>query len=165
LGNNLRTNFETKEIRTLMQLGQDIKSENIKTISLFDEKNQLVTTGNMGGASVVIPSAGAFDYSEIRAYLQKRFSKNPVVREAANVVVMNGSETPGLAQTEADKLEEKGFTISGIDNAPEGTYGNVEIYQLGKGMTGTRDKLESMFGVKVKKTKPPVTVDAGTNFV
>jgi LCP family protein required for cell wall assembly len=165
LGNNLRTNFQTKEIRTLVQLGKDIKPENIKTVSLFDSDNQLVTTSNYGGQSVVIPSAGAFNYSEIRAYLEKKLSSNPVVREGAHVVVMNGSDTSGLAQIEADKLSAKGFTISGVDNAPEGTYDDVEIYQIGDGMTATAAKLKSMFGVEIKKSTPPVSVADGTNFV
>lgn len=165
LGNNLRTNFETKEIRTLMKVASEVKSDNIKTISLFDTDGGVVKSGSYGGASVVMPSAGIFNYSEIQTFIKQKLSANPVTRENAQVVVMNGSETPGVAQTEADKLIEEGFVVSGVENAPAGTYGAVEVYQVGEGMSATKTKLESLFKLKVKTSAPPVAVAEGTNFV
>jgi len=165
LGNNLRTNFETKEIRTLMKIGQDTKVEDIKTISLFDGDASVVKSGNYGGASVVMPTAGIFNYSQIRSFIKTKLSTNPVTREEANVVVMNGSGVAGVAQKEADSLTAKGFVVSGIENAPEGTYDAVAVYQIGTGKTKTKAKLESVFKVKVKTTPPPVAVAEGTNFV
>jgi LCP family protein required for cell wall assembly len=165
LGNNLRTTFETSEIRTLMKLGSDIPSSSIKTLSLFGDENSLVKSGNYNGASVVMPAAGIFDYSDIRTFLKQKLSTDAVTREGAQVVVLNGSGVAGVAQTEADKLTEAGFIVSEVGNAPEGTYGDVEVYQVGQGMTGTKARLESAFGVKTKTTAPPVEVAEGTNFV
>lgn len=165
LGDNLRTNFETSEIRTLMTLGSDIPSASIKTISLFGTDGSVVTSGNYNGASVVMPAAGIFDYAEIRTFLKQKLSTDPVTREGAHVVVLNGSGVAGVAQTEADKLTEAGFIVDEVGNAPDGTYGDVEVYQVGEGMTGTKARLESAFGVKAKTTAPPVTVVEGTNFV
>lgn len=165
LGNNLRTNFETKEIRTLMQLGSDVKPADIKTISLFDGDASMVKTGNMGGASVVIPVAGAFNYDQIRAFIKQKLSTNPVTREEAKVVVLNGSGVSGVAQTEADKLVSAGFIVSSIETAPEGTYGVVDIYQIGSGKPATKAKLESLFKTKLKTTPLPVAAAEGTNFV
>jgi len=165
LGNNLRTNFETKEIRTLMKLGSDIDSKNINRLNLSDGDKAVVESGSYGGASVVLPSAGAFNYTQIRALIKKALSSNDVVREGANVVVLNGSGKAGVAQTQADKLTSAGFTISGVDTAPAGTYGDVEVYQIGSGMAKTKAKLESTFKVKVKTSAPPVSVAANTNFV
>lgn len=165
LGNNLRSNFATKEIRTLMTLGNDIKSENIQSVSLVEEGHMLVTTGNISGSSIVRPIAGLYDYSQIQAYITKKVNANEITREGARVVVLNGSGVSGVAQTEADKLTAKGFTISTVDNAPEGQYGAAEIYQIGEGMTATKAALESLFGVKVKTSAPPVSVAEGTNFL
>lgn len=165
LGNNLRTNFETKEIRTLMKVASEVKSDNIKTISLFDTDGGVVKSGSYGGASVVMPTAGIFNYSEIQAFIKQKLSTNPVTRENAQVVVMNGSETAGVAQTEADKLTEEGFVVSGVENAPEGTYDAVEVYQIGDGMSATKSKLESLFKIKVKTSTPPVAVAEGTHFI
>jgi len=166
LGNNLRTNFETKEIRTLMTLGNDISSESIQPISLVEEGESVVTTGNIGGASIVEPIAGLYDYSEIQAYVHKKLTSNAITKEGAQVVVLNGSEVAGVGQTEADNLTAKGFTIASVANAPAGTYGRVEIYQIGKGMTATAAKLKELYGVKtIKTTAPPVAVAETTDFV
>ncbi|HEU4715221.1 MAG TPA: LCP family protein [Candidatus Saccharimonadales bacterium] len=165
LGDNLRTNFETKEIRTLMKLGSDIDSKNINRLNLSDGDKAVVEAGQEGGASVVVPTAGTFNYTEIRAFIQKALSSNDVTREGANVAVLNGSGKSGVAQAQADKLTAAGFTVSTVDTAPDGTYADVEVYQIGKGMAKTKAKLESMFKIKVKAATPPVTVADGTNFV
>lgn len=165
LGNNLRTNFDTSEIRTLMDVAAKVKSEEIKSISLFDGENSVVTTGNYGGASVALPTAGVFNYDQIRKFLDQKLTSNPVTREAANVVVLNGSGQAGVAGTEAENLESKGFIISEVGNAPEGTYGDVDVYQIGDGKTATKEKLESLFSVKVKTSTPPVPVNGNANFV
>ncbi len=166
LGDNIRTNFETKEIRTLMTLGNDIKSEAIQPVSLVEEGNMLVKTGNVGGASIVQPIAGLFDYSDIAAFVKKSVNATDVTREAAGISVYNASGVAGLAQTEADKMGEKGMNILAVDNAPEGTYsGKVEIYQIGEDKKATKAELEKMYGVKVKTTASPVAAAEGTNFV
>jgi LCP family protein required for cell wall assembly len=165
MGDNLRTNIDASEIKTLAQLGVDIKSENIRHISLTEEGSQVVKTGNVNGASVVMPVAGMYEYGQIQRYIAKKLTADPVALEEANVVVLNGSGVAGVAQQEADSLEAKGLTISGVDNAPEGDYGKATIYQIGSGMPATKAKLESIYGVTVKTTTPPVTVTGDTNFV
>jgi len=168
LGNNLRTNIQTSEIRTLMQVAGEVKSGGIRMLSLLDaidSSKSVVTTGMYGGASVVMPSAGIFDYSGIQAFVKKNLSSDPVVREAAPVVVLNGSGQAGYAQTKADSLTSQGFTVSSVGNAPAGKYGTVVIYQIGTGNTGTAEKLSTLYGVTIKKTAPPVTVDASVKFV
>jgi LCP family protein required for cell wall assembly len=165
MGDNLRTNIDASEIKTLAQLGVDIKSENIRHISLTEDGSQVVKTGNINGASVVMPVAGMYEYGQIQRYIAKKLTADPVALEEANIVVLNGSGVAGVAQQEADSLEAKGMTISGVDNAPEGDYGKATIYQVGTGMPATKAKLESIYGVTVKTTTPPVTVTGDTNFV
>ncbi len=158
LGHNLRTTFEAKEIRTLVSLAKDIPSDNIQSISFIDAEPPLFN----GNAQ---PSAGMYDFSDIQAFIKKKLSSSPVVREEAKVVVLNGSGVAGVGQKEADKLTADGFTITKVANAPEGTYGEVEVYQIGEGMNATKDKLASMYSTEVKMTPPPGTVPTGTNFV
>jgi LCP family protein required for cell wall assembly len=165
LGSNLRTTFEAKEVQTLISLAQSIKDSDIQSLSLIDAQPALVGTGDYNGVSVVKPSAGIFDYSDIRAYLTKKFSNNPVVREGAVVTVLNGSGVSGAGQTEADTLTKGGFTVDSVATAPAGTYNPIEVYQIGTGMSATKAKLASLYGITVKTTKPPVVVSSGTNFV
>lgn len=165
LGENLRTNIATDEIQTLMKLAGDIKPADVHSISLVDKDNPVMTTGMYGGASVVMPKAGIYDYSEIQALIAKNLSNNPVIREAAPIAVLNGSGQAGLAQTEADKLTTDDFTVSSVGNAPSGTYEPIEIYQIGGGNTATAKKLKGLYNVTVKTTTPPAAVDEDIRFV
>ncbi|MEO5950422.1 MAG: LCP family protein [Candidatus Saccharimonadales bacterium] len=165
LGSNLRTTFETKEIRTLVDLMKSIKDQDIQSISLIDGDAPLMTTGNAGGMSIVQPSAGLYDYSAIRAAVRKQLSSDAVTKEAANVEVLNGSGVPGTAQVEADALTAKGITVTVIGNAPEGTYGDIDVYMIATDKPATKARLEDLYKIKVKTTKPPVAVSADTDFV
>lgn len=159
LGNNLRTTFETKEFRTLVSLAQDIKSDDINSISLIDGDSPAMRgDGN--------PAAGLYQYGAIQELIRKNLSSDPVVREQATVAVFNGSGVAGVAQAEATKLEGAGFIIGAVSTAPVAEYGKYTIYQIGDGNPGTASKLKQMLGVsEIKKTPPPVSVPGVTKFV
>jgi len=165
MGNNLRTNIETKEVRTLMDFGTKLPGDKIMSLSLVEEGNMLVTTGNYNGQSIVRPIAGLTDYRDIRAYVDRELSSDPFVKEEPHLTVLNGSGEAGIAQTLADKLTDKGFIIDAVDNAPDGTYQAVEIYQISTEKTATAAKLKEMYGVAIKTTAPPVSVTGQTDFV
>jgi LCP family protein required for cell wall assembly len=165
LGKNLRTDFETSEIRTLMDLAKDIPSDKIQSISLIDEENPVVTTGTIGGASIVQPVGSLYNYSSIHKYIAKKLSDDGVSKEAAQVDVYNASGVAGVAKTESTKLEGKNFTVGVVDNAPSGDYGKVAIYQVGTGNAATKQALEQLYGTKVKTSAPPLPVSANTKFV
>lgn len=166
LGNNLRTNIDTKEIQTLMSIANDIPSDAIHSLTLVDKENPLVTTGMIGASSAVYPIAGQFNYTAIQAYIAKHATSNPVSKEGARIVVLNGTDTAGVAQIEADALTAKGYTISAYDNAPDGSYGAVEIYKIGEGNTATAEALKKYYQVDTIKTStPPLAVDKNVSFV
>ncbi len=165
LGNNLRTNIQTKEIRTIMALGNEIASESIIPLSLVEEGNFLVTTGSFNGQSIVRPLAGLLNYSEIKSYVNKKVNANPVTREAAKVVVLNGGRAAGVAQTEADRLSDLGFEVLLVGNADDAAYNEVEIYQLTDTKPASAASLAQTFGTTVRKTDPPVSVVGEAEFV
>lgn len=166
LGKNLRTNIAIKEIQTLMKLGSSINSEDIHSISLFDGEDRVVTTGGYNGASVVMPTAGIFDYSGIQEFIAQSLSSDPIIRENAKITVLNGSDTIGAGQTEADKLEALGLNINTIDNAPAGTYGATELYVLDSSKTVTLDRIKAEYpSIVIKTTEIPYITSDGTSFV
>lgn len=165
LGNNLRTNIETKEIRTLMDIGQSVSNDKIFSLSLVEEDMQLVTTGMYNAQSVVRPVAGLLDYSAIQQYVIKTMTAEPFVKEEPHVSVFNGSGTSGVAQIEADKLAAMGFLVDSVENAPEGTYDRIEIYQIDAEKKETATKLKELYGVSLKTTPPPVSVVGETDFL
>lgn len=165
MGKNLRTNFDTAEIRTLMSMGTDTPSDAIKSLVLNDAEAPLVRGAMVNGASVLIPTAGESNFSEIQAYVAKSISSDPVVREAASIEIMNGTETVGLAQTEADKLTADNYNVTSITNAPSTDYATTTIYRINKEMTGTSKALAKRYGVKVSTKTPPFVVADGIDIV
>jgi LCP family protein required for cell wall assembly len=165
LGNNLKTNIDKKEIQTLMSLASDIKNEDIRSLALNDEKDPLVTTGNIEGQSSVFPVAGTYIYGDIQAFIKKNSVNNPVSREGAKVVVLNGTSVAGVAGKEAAVLTGAGYIVSDTDDAPAGTYAAIEVYKIGSGNTATTDALQKRYGVTVKTTSPPLSVSSDVSFV
>lgn len=166
LGDNLKTNIQKKEIQTVMSLASEIETDNIRSLNLYDKNEPLtsvVCTEGIGG--VVCPVAGPFDYSQIRAYIAKQSSSNPIVKEGAKIVVLNGTETSGVAGKEADLLKEAGYTVETTGDAPRKGYEAVEVYKIGGGNTATTEALEKRYGITVKTTAPPSSVGSNVSFV
>lgn len=162
LGKNLRTNIQTSEIRTLMGLAKDISSNKITSID-FHKAGEAIFDGSGQ------PVAGEFSYSALQAYLNKIITQEPFVKEDPHVTVLNGSGTAGMAQTEADKLIAKGFTVDMVGNAPDttdgSTYPAVTVYQRTDKKPLTVAKLKNLYGVTIKTTTPPVSVVGDTDFL
>ena len=170
MGNNLRTNVPTDEVKTILSLMTNINESDIQTINTYggsDDPN-IYTTGSPieGAGSIVYPSAGLYQYDDIQAYIHKQLTATPVEREAANITILNGSGVSGLAATEQTKLEAAGYTVDGIDDAPSGTYPKYTVYQLNDDNPLTAAALAKLYGVKpVTDKTPPVAVTDTTDFV
>ncbi len=164
-GANLRTNIQTAEIRTIAKVASEVKTSDIFMLSLVGVDNSVVKSGNYDGASVVMPSAGMYDYSEIQNFIKKNVTSDPIIKEAAPIVVLNATGQAGFGQTKADVLTAAGYTISSVGNAPDGTYDSVEVYQIGTDSSATAAKLAKTYNVTIKITKPPITVDPDVKFV
>jgi len=116
-GDNVATNFNTGELRRLYEISKLVDSKNISSVDMADPDIGLVKTGAYNGQSIVLPSAGLTDYSDIKVYFKKLTSTDPVVLESASIAVLNGSGTTGLATKWSDKLEDKGLIVDSVANA------------------------------------------------
>jgi len=158
LGSNLRTNVATKEIQTLVALAKDIPSDKIISIDLHKDGEFV-----FDGAGQ--PVEGKYEYGDLRAYLNKKITAEPFVKEEPHVTVLNGSGIAGKAQIEADKLSAKGFLVDDVDNAPDGTYPAYTVYQIDAKKPLTAAKLKSLYNVTLITTAPPVSVVGDTDFL
>lgn len=154
LGDNVRTDFNAGEIKTLAKMVGDFKEDSIRQVPLTDvgEKHiNYVTTSSIGGISYVVPSAGIGNYAEIQKYVAKAFSSDPAVREEAKTLVLNGSGVSGAAATEKSELEKAGFNVAQIGDAPEGKYKEAYyIYNITDTMPGTIKSLEKRYDTTAK---------------
>lgn len=167
LGDNIRTNFDSGEVRTLVNLARDIKESNIDRFSLIDEDPALLTTGNVSGQSVVRPVAGLLDYSGIQAYVTKRLTMDAATKENATITVLNGSGRVGAAAEMKTTLTEKGFNVVETGNAAESSeYGKATIYKISATkQPATAKKLTKVLGSKVKSGPLPYGMTSTSDFV
>lgn len=165
LGDNLRTNFSVDEMKTAAHLLVDLDFESIRQVSLI-EPEKLMTTGSIGGISYVLPSAGNGNYSAIKAYVAKMFSNDPQQYEDPTVLVLNGTETPGVAGTEQSTLENEGFATVDIDDAPAGEYNeHYTLYALNDTKPGTKTVLEGKYGTAHSAEELPAGISTAYDFV
>jgi LCP family protein required for cell wall assembly len=148
LGNNVKTNFKTNELRRLYTLGKAIDSSKIQSLSLTT--NKLITNFTASdGEAALVPTAGVGDFSQIQAYMKQLTSTDPVVREGAKIVVLNASGTSGLAKTTATKLQATGMNVVDYGNAT-GVYTSSELVDASKGTKPlTLTALKKTYGTNV----------------
>lgn len=161
LGNHVRTNFDTEEVKTLVKLGQDTPSESIKRLDLNSPESMLLN----GDAQ---PVAGQYNYREVQAYIKAYATRDYAAIEKAVIAVLNASGQPGAAQAKAEELNAAGLSVksSNLGNAPvaAGSTPLQLIDQSGGKKPETLKKLESVLGIKAT-TAAPAGVGSNADFI
>lgn len=121
ISQNVKTDLQLKEIQTLYSYAKEIDvakidSFNINTLKGEDE-TMLSNYTSPDGQSALIPAAGVDNYSEIATQIKRTFTASPIAKESAKVVVLNATETVGVARTQAAVLTDKGMNIVAQSNA------------------------------------------------
>jgi LCP family protein required for cell wall assembly len=164
LGDNLRTNFDAGEIKTLIDIGKNVKNDDITSFSLENTDKPLATASCFSGD--ICPNAGSFSYGPIQTAISALATGDKASLEYAKIDVLNASGTPGTAQTKADELAAKNLTISSVGNAPT-TLGDkpIKFYDMTGGKKpATLKKLKGLLGVDVT-AGTPAGVTTGADFV
>ena len=156
-GNNVETDFKTSEIRRLYTISKQINNNNVQSIGLADSNVNLVqsfTASN--GSSAVRPVAGTTDFSQIKAFIKRLTSNDPVAKEGATVVVLNGSGLDGMALKNSQILGGKGITVKATGTAAKVRPTTTVVMRTGASKTATKAYLE-------QKYKTTVTTDVVAN--
>jgi LCP family protein required for cell wall assembly len=170
LGNNVRTNIDTGEINTFVDIIKNTNSKDINSVSLADQTPAIFTTGTgPNGASIVQPAKGLYDYSDLVAITHAYLTGDgQLLSEKATVDVFNASGTPGLAQKQADTLAGEGINIGTVSSSDPGNYGKVKLYDLtktDKPAPATKKKLEQLLGVTASTDPLPASIKSTAQFV
>ncbi|HET7630548.1 MAG TPA: LCP family protein, partial [Candidatus Saccharimonadales bacterium] len=167
LGNNIRTNITSGEIKTLINLAGEIKDNNIKNVSLVDPNHPVMTTGRYGAQSIVKPSAGLYDFSQVQSYIRQQFNFSPLAEENASIEVLNGGAASGAAGRRADQLTEAGFVnITTSDTPTKSSYQSLQWYDLSGGKKPqTAAKLGQSLGQAASGNSLPGGVSSQADFV
>lgn len=149
LDDHMITNVELWEMARLFQLIGIVDQNSIINQVVDNSTDGLVhtTIATETGASVVVPNAGDYDYSEIRKLARTIFTLEPTslgslktlndhedteknTEEKVSIQVLNGTNTVGLASGLAANLELEGYEISNVGNALTRDYSITTIYQI-----------------------------------
>jgi LCP family protein required for cell wall assembly len=156
IGNNVKTDFQLSEVRRLYDISKKINNNTIQSLSLNDAdgENLLASYTGPGGQSALIPAAGLDDFTEIQAFLKRQMSSNPVVQENASVVVLNGTDSPGLATKKRTVLTEKEINVDAVGDG-QGVQATTQIIDVSGGKKpATLAVLKQLFGKNVTTTNP-----------
>jgi len=169
LGSNIYTDFNFNEILKLKSIMQQIPSDQIKSLDLVTPPNDFLTTGNIGGLSVVEPKAGLFNYNDIIDFIRGSFRDGYLAKENASVAVYNATDSAGLGAKKAKLLKSYGYNVTTVENTNLAGNSNTILVDLSKGMNKyTRHYLELRYGQAARTNLPPgsnIHPPQGTDFV
>lgn len=148
IGNNVKTNFSLSEVHRFYDLVKNIDGSNIQSLSLNDAngKNLLANYTAADGESALIPAIGIDDYSGIQAFITQHTSSSPVVQEGATVVLLNATDTTGLATKIKTTLTAKNLNISAVGDALANQPKTTIIDTSAGKMPATRVLLKQLYG-------------------
>lgn len=165
LGDNVRTNFTGPEVKTLTSLGKDIPSDKIKSISLVEPGNMVVTTQNYNGQSIVRPAAGIYDFSEIQSFIRGKLNTLNG-QEDSQIEVLNGSTRVGVASAKSKELKAEGISVTSVGDTDANNYPAISWYDLSGGKSPkTSAKIQEVLGVAAAGTTLPTGVQSDSDFV
>ena len=163
IGNNVKTDFSLSEVHRLYDITKNISGNNIQSVGLnqVNGKNLLASYGAPDGESALVPAAGVDNYSAIQAYIRQLTSSDPVVREGAQVVVLNGTGVNGLANKMAARLRAKNLLVTSVGDSPLPTQANTLIIDTSQGKKpNTSTVLTKLVGKPVSQNTYGLNYDA-----
>ncbi len=155
LGNNVSTDLNgLSEIKRLYEIGGGISADKIQSISLVEQPNVLIgSSGAVPGQAIQAPTAGLTDYSEIHSFIRNKLKDSFLADENARIIILNGTNTPGLASRTEEELESYGYNVIKVDNAPTSDYVNNTIIDNTNGAKPyTESYLEKRLGLTTTTT-------------
>lgn len=85
----------------------------------------------------------------MQQYYNQLTSSNPLVKENADIVILNGGKTSGIAAVYQTKIDNAGGNVSSIGDSPSVITSNQIIDNSGGTDPNTKNYLESIFGTTV----------------
>jgi LCP family protein required for cell wall assembly len=162
-GTNVSTDFSTNEILRIYDLMKEISGDKVVSVSLSD----YVKGDTINNLSVQVPNAGLFNFSEIQNYVRNIMRDAFLKSEEAKIIILNGTDTKGLATQKSKELKSYGYNILSVGDAPTKTYTDTILVDLTDGKKKyTLSYLQKRLGVTATNSLPDSTINsAGADFV
>jgi LCP family protein required for cell wall assembly len=153
VGTNVKTDLTLQDVLRLAQIGRSLNLNSIgsytySSTSTGTPKSQALLTDYTdpsSGEESLIPSAGIGQYGQLQNYYQQLTSSNPIVKEDASIVILNGTNVNGLAKKAEGILQANKLTNITIANA-NNNYAQTMIVDQSNGQApATRALLQNLF--------------------
>lgn len=151
LGDNLRSNFSTDNIKAGVRLLSGFNVSKIRQIPLVDYNTNTfyVTTATINEVSFVVPSAGNTNYKQIQEYVASMLNDSPAAREQARIIVYNASGQYGVAGAERTRLQNDDYNVVDVGDAEIGSCREKYcLYAIKEDFPATRAALEERYQTK-----------------
>ncbi len=168
LGHNVKSDMELSEVRRLYDLMKDVDNNKIKSYGLNDlnGKDYLGSYRTETGQSALVPAAGVDDFSDIQHAIQRLMSGSKVVQEDAHIVVLNGTDTYGLAGSNQTILSKRALNVIAIADATSTVARTYIINASGGQMPATLKSLKTVYqGAKVTTSNPYASKYDSADFI
>ncbi len=169
VGRNVKTDLQLSQLQTLYTYmkkipDNKIDSYNINTLK-GDNTTMLANYTTKDGQSALIPAAGIDDFAEIAAQIQKLFTATPIEKEAASIVLLNGTNTVGLAHTQATTLSKLGMIVAAQSDAPANQQTTTIVDSSDGKKSNTLVELKRRYSASVVTNKTLAADYPGADFI
>ena len=147
IGGNVKTDMNLSEVRRLYDLIKPIDPNSIASLGLNDAggKNLLSSYQSPDGQSALVPAAGIDEFSDIQRFIKQQTSSDPIARESAKIVLLNATDTSGLASKKRTTLQSKNLIVSDIADAKANQAVTTIIDNSGGKKPATKQLLMTQF--------------------
>lgn len=161
LGNNFQTDMSLQNVLRLVQITKGMNLQNVQSYAYSSTltgapASSAILTGYIDpgtGEDALSPTVGIGNYSQMTQYYQTLTSDNPIAKEQPTAVILNGSNTVGLATKEATTLKSQGFTVPSVADATAEYPGTMIIDNTNSTKPNSLKALQKLFpGTTVTST-------------
>jgi LCP family protein required for cell wall assembly len=153
LWGSVETDITPQQVFALAPAAAKVKTENIRAGSI--DQSMTVEFRTNQGADVLWP-----DRAKIGRLLDDIIPQEPVTdlgnniqREAAHILILNGTTTPGLGEKTAKYLQSQGFQIAAIGNADRTDYARSVLIDYTGSKGATVSILASVFHITAENVR------------
>lgn len=166
IGGNVKTDLSLSEVRRLYDITKGIGGSAITSVGLnnVDGKSLLDSYRSPNGQSAQIPAAGLDDFQDIQSYIQRLTSNDPRVQEGATVVVLNATDTQGLAGRVRTVLSTKNVNVTSIGDAQATQAKTTIIDNSDAAKPSTKKLLQQLYG-NTSTTVNPYSENLDADFI
>lgn len=151
---NISTNIKTFEALRFAQIARGISKDDIINKVLDNGPDGLLRSYVADTGAYVLTTRAA-DFSEIHQLFANIFSVSTIGQEQPHLIIYNGTNATGLANQTASNLEDAGFLVLLIGNAPTRDWDKTAIYDVGTNEKSNSLKLlETTYKVTAQTTLP-----------